>query len=80
MAVWPPERLAPYRKRLEENEVALNAFDAKRTPSIEVAKVVARALEASRPRSRYQIGYMSGAAAFLELLPQRLVDRIMASR
>jgi len=55
-------------------------FDFYRTPPEAVAKVVFRALCARKPRRRYQVGYMSGIAAFLEGLPQPVVDSLMEMR
>ena len=58
----------------------LTEFDDKRTEPVEIAKVVYTALRATKPRSRYQIGYLSGLVAALEYLPQSWVDYIMARR
>jgi Gpi18-like mannosyltransferase len=55
-------------------------FDQTRTEPEQVAKVVCAALCAKKPKRRYQIGYMAGAAALLEYLPQSAVDFIMAKR
>jgi NAD(P)-dependent dehydrogenase (short-subunit alcohol dehydrogenase family) len=77
---WPPDRLALYREALLKEREELAGFDQKRTEPEEVAKVVHRALDARRPKSRYQIGYMAGFAALLELFPQTVADAIMAMR
>ncbi|HTX73969.1 MAG TPA: SDR family NAD(P)-dependent oxidoreductase [Rectinemataceae bacterium] len=75
-----PERVEPYRARLEAWLRSMERFDAKRSDPDVVADVVLAALRARRPRSRYRVGYLSGAAAILESLPQRLTDRILALR
>jgi NAD(P)-dependent dehydrogenase (short-subunit alcohol dehydrogenase family) len=77
---WPPERLALYDHSLHKQQGEFAEFDKRRTSPKQVAKVVFRALTAVRPKHRYQVGYLSGAAAFLEALPQPLADWIMASR
>ena len=77
---WPRERLDLYSEALNKELKELNAYDAKRTEPVEVAKVVQRALELDHPRRRYQIGYLSWAAALLEVLPQSWADAIMARR
>jgi NAD(P)-dependent dehydrogenase (short-subunit alcohol dehydrogenase family) len=74
------DRLELYAKKLEKWGRSMSDFDKKRTDPALVAAVVEKALRAAKPRSRYRVGYMSGAAAFLELLPQGLVDRILAGR
>lgn len=77
---WPAERFALYAEDLKKEQAELSEFDEKRTEPVEIAKVVARALDAQRPRTRYQIGYLAGVAALLEYLPQSWVDSIMARR
>lgn len=77
---WPPDVLAAYREALDGQRRDLEEFDRKRTPPEAVAEVVHTALTAARPRGRYTIGHMARAAAFLELFPQGVVDRIMAGR
>jgi NAD(P)-dependent dehydrogenase (short-subunit alcohol dehydrogenase family) len=80
IAAWPAERMAPYAAQLEHARKFFSDFDAKRTPPEVVGDTVYRALTAAHPRLRYQVGHMSGLAAFLESLPQPLVDRILAAR
>lgn len=77
---WPPERFALYADSLRREQAELARFDERRSEPVEVAKVVARALDAARPRRRYRIGYLAGFAALLEYLPQTWVDAIMARR
>jgi NAD(P)-dependent dehydrogenase (short-subunit alcohol dehydrogenase family) len=80
MVDWPAERVQPYAASLEAAQKSFAEFDTKRTPAEAVAQVVFRALSAPKPRLRYQVGYMSGLAAFLESLPQPLADRLIALR
>jgi NAD(P)-dependent dehydrogenase (short-subunit alcohol dehydrogenase family) len=77
---WSPDRLALYAERLGKEKKEQAEFDKKRTAPEEVAKVIARALSARRPKKRYRIGYMSGFAALLEAFPQSVVDFVMGSR
>jgi NAD(P)-dependent dehydrogenase (short-subunit alcohol dehydrogenase family) len=74
------DRAALYDEALRCWGSEMAAFDAKRTEAAAVARVVARALLAARPRRRYAVGHMATAAAVLELLPQRWVDTILKSR
>ena len=55
-------------------------FDKKRTEPEEVAKVILKALSADKPKRRYSVGHMAGAAALLESLPQPLADSILKAR
>lgn len=77
---WPSDRLALYDKSLRQQQIEFAKFDKQRTPPEQVAKVVSHALDAARPKQRYQVGYMSGAASFLEALPQPVADWLIASR
>jgi NAD(P)-dependent dehydrogenase (short-subunit alcohol dehydrogenase family) len=79
LAGAPPERRAIYEEKLSRWSRSMTAFDERRSGSELVAETIERALSAPRPRKRYRVGYMSGAAAFLEALPQVLVDRILAA-
>jgi NAD(P)-dependent dehydrogenase (short-subunit alcohol dehydrogenase family) len=67
------DTLAAWGREMEE-------FDKKRTPPEPVALTVLRALSATNPRRRYHVGYLSGAASFLEFLPQPLADVILKRR
>jgi NAD(P)-dependent dehydrogenase (short-subunit alcohol dehydrogenase family) len=71
---------ALYRDRLQEWSKDMTAFDEKRTEAEKVAQVVLEALTAPKPRRRYAVGHMAGAAAFLEALPQPLADAILKAR
>jgi len=77
---WPPERSALYEPALRQWQEDMTEFDAKRTEPERVAKVVFKALCAEKPMRRYSIGHMARAAAFLESLPQPVVDWILAKR
>ena len=46
----------------------------------EVAGTVYEALAARKPRRRYSVGYMAGAAALGEALPQDMLDAVLARR
>ena len=78
--VWPPERYALYARALGKLQHEFAGFDQQRTPAEEVARVVERALCASRPKARYQVGHMSRMAALLEYLPQTLADTLIGMR
>jgi NAD(P)-dependent dehydrogenase (short-subunit alcohol dehydrogenase family) len=80
LKIWPQERSAYYEPALRRWQEGIAGFDAKRTDPERVAEVVFKALCAQEPKRRYSIGHMAGAAAFLELLPQHVVDSILAKR
>ncbi len=69
-----------YREALLKWSKGMVEFDEKRTDPQKVAQAVERALCAPRPKRRYAVGYLSGAAAFLEALPQPLADALIAGR
>ncbi|HVN55311.1 MAG TPA: SDR family NAD(P)-dependent oxidoreductase [Anaerolineaceae bacterium] len=77
---WPAERAALYAPALRRLRAGLEDFDRKRTPPEAVARTIYTALAARSPRPRYRVGYLSGAGAFLEALPQTLTDAILARR
>lgn len=74
------EKVDLYREALRKEKNFHSRFDGKRTPVEAVGTLVCKVLVKRRPKSRYRIGYMSGISAFLEALPQPLVDRLLASR
>jgi len=80
LKAWPRERSALYEAALRQWQEDMAGFDAKRTDPERVAEVVFKALCAQEPKRRYSIGHMAGAAAFLESLPQPVVDAILARR
>lgn len=69
-----------YRQSLGRWSKDMAEFDQKRTEPEQVAQVVQKALCARNPKRRYFIGHMSGAAAFLESLPQPLTDIVLKAR
>jgi NAD(P)-dependent dehydrogenase (short-subunit alcohol dehydrogenase family) len=69
-----------YREALLKWSKEMAEFDQKRTAPEEVAAIIQTALSAPKPRRRYSVGYLAGAAALLESLPQTLVDEILKSR
>ena len=71
LARWPKERSSLYEAALARESAQLAAFDRKRSDPRVVADRVLQALCARRPKRVYRCGYMSGAAAVLDLLPQR---------
>jgi NAD(P)-dependent dehydrogenase (short-subunit alcohol dehydrogenase family) len=77
---WEPERYRLYADGLERTRKEFSEFDAKRTNPQEVAKAVYKALCATKPKHRYQVGHMSGMAAFLESLPQSIADWMISMR
>jgi hypothetical protein len=73
-------RIALYSERLTKWSKEISAFDQKRTEPAKVAQVVLNSLRATHPKRRYSVGYMVGAATFLESLPQPLADVILKMR
>jgi NAD(P)-dependent dehydrogenase (short-subunit alcohol dehydrogenase family) len=73
----PPEQAALYAERIRRfREIAL-----KRGPGVDpdvVAKAVEHALSAARPRARYVVGRDAHLRAWIERLPTRLRDRVLA--
>jgi NAD(P)-dependent dehydrogenase (short-subunit alcohol dehydrogenase family) len=79
-AIFQHPQAELYRQPLRQWSKDMAEFDLKRTEPEQVARVVQKALIARKPRRQYSIGYMSGAAAFLEGLPQPLADAILKAR
>ena len=77
---WPPQIVDLYRATLEGMRRNMAAFNAKRSPVDEVANVVEQTLVDPQPPARVQVGYLSRTAALLELLPQGLMDKLLAAR
>jgi NAD(P)-dependent dehydrogenase (short-subunit alcohol dehydrogenase family) len=69
-----------YRAALVKWSKEMTDFNQKRTEPEKVARLVLAALCAGNPKRRYSVGYMSGAAALLEALPQGLSDKILKMR
>lgn len=75
-----PDRAALYADALRAWAKDMADFDAKRTDAGRVAELLAKVLNARRPKRRYSIGYMARAALVLQAMPQGLADRILRSR
>jgi NAD(P)-dependent dehydrogenase (short-subunit alcohol dehydrogenase family) len=73
----PPEQASLYAERIERfRQVALS-----RGPGVDpdvVARVVEHALTASRPKARYLVGRDAHLRAWIERLPTRVRDRMLA--
>ena len=76
----PLDRAALYQRQLRAWGRSMAEFDQKRTEPEKVAAVIFEALCARKPKRRYSIGYMAGAAALLESLPQSVADWILSKR
>ena len=76
----PQDRVGLYREALESWGKDMAEFDKQRTEPEEVAKVVLNALSSARPKKRYSVGYMAGAARVLEALPAGAADWILKTR
>lgn len=76
----PADRVALYAGALRKWAEDMGAFDEKRADPEKVAAIVVRALTAHQPKRRYAVGHMAKAAAFLEMLPQPVADRILKKR
>jgi NAD(P)-dependent dehydrogenase (short-subunit alcohol dehydrogenase family) len=76
----PQDKADLYRKALQEWADSMVDFDSKRTSPEKVAETVYKAISAAKPRPRYAVGHMAGAAAFLEALPQTLGDALLSAR
>lgn len=74
---WPKNIYRLYADSLTKLRKEFEEFDKKRTEPVKVAEVVYKALTSKKPKRRYQVGYMSKFAAFLELFPQTIVDYIL---
>lgn len=76
----PRERVVLYEEALKKWSRDMQAFDRQRTEPKEVARVVLRALCSARPKRRYSVGYMAGAARVLEAMPPSVTDGILRMR
>lgn len=73
-----PERLALYRIQLEKLRDLTVKVQRRAIPAIAVAKVVVQALTATRPKTRYLVGYDAKFRAFLKFwLPDRMQDAVL---
>lgn len=74
-----PESLALYAQPLSRLHEVMAGAAARAIPADAVAEVVARALTASRPRTRYLVGKDARFRALLKrILPDRAQDRLLA--
>lgn len=75
-----PESLALYAQPLSRLQEVMAGAAARAIPADAVAAVVARALTASRPRTRYLVGKDARFRALLKrILPDRVQDRLLAA-
>lgn len=78
---FPPEAFDLYGPSLDRLRAAILQTGQRGLPAETVARVVAHALTARRPKTRYLIGRDARLGAFLaRLLPDRLRDRLLARR
>ena len=74
-----PESLARYAHLLSRMQDVMQKAAARAIPAEAVARVVADALTASRPRARYLVGSDARFRAMLKwILPDRVQDRLLA--
>ncbi len=77
-AAIPEEGHARYGALIARMQELVDEAPDKGSPPIVVARAVAHALTARRPRTRYRMGKDSGVQAFLRYLPDRLRDALIA--
>jgi NAD(P)-dependent dehydrogenase (short-subunit alcohol dehydrogenase family) len=73
----PPEAAELYGVRAEKFRRLAAARSSEAVPAVEVAKAVAHALTAARPRTRYVVGPDAKRRARVQMLPDRLRDRVL---
>ena len=73
----PPEAAELYGARAEKFRRLAAARSSEAVPAVEVAKAVAHALTAPRPRTRYVVGPDAKRRARVQMLPDRLRDRVL---
>ena len=80
---WVTEAAYIGQRRSEVNLQAVTAQAASANESgwsaDAAAKVIAEAVTARKPRTRYTVGYDAALIGFLRILPDRIVDRILAA-
>jgi hypothetical protein len=75
---FPPEAAERYGERIEKfRRLAAKRSGEHGVPPVEVAKAVEHALTASPPRTRYIVGPDAKRRARVQLLPDRLRDRVL---
>jgi NAD(P)-dependent dehydrogenase (short-subunit alcohol dehydrogenase family) len=77
-ANMPAEAMQLYRKGIEAMPKVIAAAERAGVPPLEVARTVAHALTAGRPKTRYVVGRDAKVRlALTRLLPTRVMDRIV---
>jgi NAD(P)-dependent dehydrogenase (short-subunit alcohol dehydrogenase family) len=75
---FPPEAVQLYGERAEKfRRLAAKRSSSAGVPATRVAAVVEHALTAAKPRARYLVGPDAKRRARVELLPDRLRDRVL---
>jgi NAD(P)-dependent dehydrogenase (short-subunit alcohol dehydrogenase family) len=75
---FPPEAAALYGERVGKfRRLATERAASRAVPPDEVAKAVEHALTSSKPKARYLVGPDAKRRARVELLPDRLRDRVL---
>ena len=73
-----PDQLALYKIQLEKLRELMIKVQRRAIPAVDVAKVVAQALTATRPRTRYLVGYDAKFRALLKFwLPDSMQDALL---
>jgi len=73
----PADAVALYGARIARFRTLAAERSARGVPADDVARVVERALTADRPRTRYVVGPDARRRARVQLLPDRLRDRVL---
>jgi NAD(P)-dependent dehydrogenase (short-subunit alcohol dehydrogenase family) len=74
---FPPEAAELYGARVDKFRRLAAARSSEAVPAVEVAKAVAHALTAARPRTRYVVGPDAKRRARVEMLPDRVLTRFL---
>lgn len=77
---WTTDISEKYKTAIRKEIQVLSDFEHRRSAPETIAQTVYRALCDRRPKIRYQTGYMSRFASFMECLPQAWIDSLMAHR
>lgn len=80
IAELPPEAISRYGSRIEATQAWAKAAARAGIAPEAVARVIARALTAARPRTRYLVGRDARIGAIVAGLPDRLRDRLILSQ
>jgi len=76
----PEEALQLYGRQFAALREAARKFGDAGIPPDRVARVVEHALTASRPRTRYVVGFDASVQSFVRRLPDRLRERLVAQQ